>query len=112
MALTIPVQGLKGQKSPMRDVKLTQDRWSRGYVQTLRSAYGKSPYFEHYFNDIADLLTAQPAYLADLNLSTCNGAKRPTSPPVPTTCARTSCHRRLIRSFLPIHKPFPIDCLS
>ena len=53
LRLTIPLCKGKNNKMPITEVKLAyDDNWVDIHLQTIRSAYGKSPYFEFYFDDL------------------------------------------------------------
>ncbi len=68
--LTAPViAGGSKAKKRMREVRLDHSqRWEARHWQTLRSAYGNSPYFEHYANRFEPLYRRQWEFLVDFNL--------------------------------------------
>jgi hypothetical protein len=69
VSLTIPVSSTKGIKVPMKDIRISDHRWVNSYSTTLRSAYGRSAYFEHYFDEISLLLNEKHDFLLDLNIA-------------------------------------------
>jgi len=65
--LTVPVKAYS-QFALTKDIKIdySQD-WVRRHWGCLRSAYGKSPYFEFYSDELQHVLNKKPEFLADLN---------------------------------------------
>lgn len=67
--LTIPVTG-KHQKPLVRDVRIDYNqKWLNNHVRTIQTGYGKAPFFEHYMQDLHDILLRKPVFLYDLNLA-------------------------------------------
>lgn len=66
--LSIPVSSTNGVKTHVKDIRISDHRWLGSYTTTLRSAYGRSAYFEHYFDDITRILQKQHRFLLDLNM--------------------------------------------
>ncbi len=68
LCLSIPLRKGKNQQCPMRDVQIAYDEnWNVRHLQSVRSAYGKSAYFEHYFPAFERLLSKRNDFLIDLN---------------------------------------------
>lgn len=67
LSLTVPVEGQKGVKTPMKDIRITGDSWRKQHLATLRSSYGRAAYFEHYFDALERVLMHQSSFLVDLN---------------------------------------------
>lgn len=66
--LSIPLQKGKNNKTLITDVKISyEEGWINKHLTALRSAYGKSAYFEHYYPYIEDIYLAKPTHLHDLN---------------------------------------------
>lgn len=60
-----------GHKVPMRSVGLCYaETWPEQHLHAIRSAYGKTPWFIHYIDDIEALLTARHRLLIELDLAT------------------------------------------
>ncbi len=67
-ALTVPVHGY-GQKIATKDVKIDNSKnWQHRHWASIVSAYGNSPYFEHYQEKFAPVYEEQWDFLCDLNL--------------------------------------------
>ena len=70
MDIVVPVRHRSG-KQVMRDVEICRSYvWERQHIQSLRSAYGKAPFFEHYSESLFDTLKKRFKFLTDLNLAT------------------------------------------
>ena len=69
LLLSVPLAGGKHARQPVREVRISyRTDWQRQHAQTIRSAYGRAPYFEHYGEELlTTLLTPQPL-LWDYNL--------------------------------------------
>lgn len=53
LALSIPLQGGKNQQQNIREVKISYETsWASEHWTSIRSAYGSSPYFEHYGHEL------------------------------------------------------------
>lgn len=60
-----------GQKMRMRDVRLSYaETWPAQHVHAIRSAYGQTPWFIHYIDDIEAVLTKRYDRLCELHLAT------------------------------------------
>ncbi len=72
-ALTVPVespQGLRVDKTEMKDVRVSDHgAWRRLHWQALQSAYGESPFFEYYADDIQPFFEKRWEFLFDFNLA-------------------------------------------
>lgn len=65
--LSIPLAKGKNEQQHVSDVRIAYDEpWVTRQLQTLRSAYGKSPYFEDIFPDIDRILKKKHRFLCDL----------------------------------------------
>lgn len=68
--LSIPVEHGAGRKQTIRELRLSSHgSWQRSHIQAIRTAYGPSPFFEYYWDDIEAELKRQWVHLWDLNLS-------------------------------------------
>lgn len=67
--LSIPLSKGKNNKMPISDVKIAYyDNWVDVHLQTIRSAYGKSPYFDFYYEGVEKIFRKKYDFLFDLNL--------------------------------------------
>lgn len=63
--LTVPIT--KGSKTIMKDVKIANDHWKKKHIMSIKSAYGSSPFFIYYFDDIKQIINRKYTFLIDLN---------------------------------------------
>lgn len=57
-----------GGKTSTKDVRIDfSKRWQHQHIQALRSAYGRAPFFEHYWGDFECILSKKELYLWELN---------------------------------------------
>ena len=66
-SLTVPIEH-GGGRTPMRDIRISDHgEWRHLHWNALRSAYGESPFFEFYADDLAPFFERRWTYLADFN---------------------------------------------
>lgn len=66
--LLIPVHSAHSHL-PVRDIRIDQhQKWALSHQRAIRTAYGKSPYFEHFGEEILRLYDKPSAFLFDFNL--------------------------------------------
>ena len=69
--LVVPIARRSGEKMPMREVGLSYaETWPRQHLHAIRSAYGKTPWFIHFEDDLNDLLSKRYDRLVELDLAT------------------------------------------
>ena len=69
-ALTIPVTKGHSRKVKLKDVKISYaERWQNNHWRAIRSAYGKSPFFDFFADDYHDILYTKYKFLVDLNIT-------------------------------------------
>lgn len=67
----LPITRISGTKMPMRSVGLSYaETWPQQHVHAIRSAYGQTPWFIHYIDDIEAVLLKKYDRLVDLDLAT------------------------------------------
>jgi hypothetical protein len=75
--LSIPIVGGRNKKQLMCEVKIDYSQpWQQQHIKTIKSCYGKSPFFEYFIFDIEKLLTCQYNSLVDLNTTLLNWTKK------------------------------------
>ncbi len=66
--LTLPVEGQKGIKTPIKDIRLSEGKWRHLHLAAIRSAYGKSGFYIHLEEDLHHLFENNNLrYLIDFN---------------------------------------------
>lgn len=69
MALSIPVERNLTEKGLVKDIRISDhDNWRHQHWQSIVSAYGMSPFFEYYEDDIAPFFTRRWDFLIDFNM--------------------------------------------
>jgi len=67
--LSVPVHRGSGKVS-IRDVRIAHEiRWQNNHWRSIASAYGKTPFFDHFAEDFRSVLYRPFKYLVDLNLA-------------------------------------------
>lgn len=65
--LVVPVTHKSG-KTLIKDVQVENSvRWKNNHWRTIESAYRKAPYYEHYADDLKEILYRPHTFLFDLN---------------------------------------------
>lgn len=68
-ALTIPIEKYVGSKCLMRDIRISNHgNWQHLHWNALQSAYGESPFFEYYADDIRPFFEQTHTFLFDFNM--------------------------------------------
>jgi hypothetical protein len=69
-SLTVDVvKGGSKEKKPVREMRIDgAKRWRHRHRETLVSAYGNSPFFDHYWERFAPCFEREWTFLADLNM--------------------------------------------
>jgi hypothetical protein len=69
--LTVQIARRSGEKMPMRSVGLSYiETWPQQHVHAIRSAYGNTPWFIHYIDEIEAVVLKKYDRLVDLDLAT------------------------------------------
>lgn len=67
--LSIPIEKFEGTKCLMKDVRISDhDNWRHQHWNALVSAYGESPFFEYYQDDIRLFFEKKWDFLFDFNM--------------------------------------------
>ena len=68
-ALTVPTKSYDTPKYPMRDIRISDHgEWRHLHWNAITSAYGESPFFDYYADDLRPFFEKHWEYLFDLNL--------------------------------------------
>ena len=69
MRLTIPLKKGKNEGQAIREVQIEYVRkWQQQHWQSIQSAYGKAPFFEHYSDELRPFFEKKYKFLFDFNL--------------------------------------------
>ena len=67
--LTVPIERYDGTKCPMRDIRISDHaNWRHLHWNARVSAYGETPFFEFYADDLRPFFEKRHTFLFDLNL--------------------------------------------
>lgn len=67
-ALTVPVERREGEKETIKDIRISDHgNWRHLHWNALQSAYGESPFFDYYQDDIRPFFEKQWTFLFDFN---------------------------------------------
>lgn len=68
--LIVPVVKGRGPKTLIKDLQISYDTdWQRNHWRTIFSAYGSSPYFEYYADDLSHFFDNKFNFLLEYNLA-------------------------------------------
>ena len=69
--LVVQIARRSGEKMPMSSVGLSYvESWAHQHVHAIRSAYGQTPWFIHYIDEIEEVVLKKYDRLVDLDLAT------------------------------------------
>ncbi|MBL0126105.1 MAG: WbqC family protein [Flavobacteriales bacterium] len=69
--LIVQIERRSGEKMPMHSVGLSYaESWPQQHLHAIRSAYGQTPWFIHYIDEIEAVLLKKYDRLVDLNMAT------------------------------------------
>ena len=67
--LSVPIERYDGLKCAMRDIRVSDHgNWRHLHWNALMSAYGESPFFEYYADDIRPFFEKRWKFLFDFNM--------------------------------------------
>jgi hypothetical protein len=68
LSLSLAVQSTQGKKTPLCDMRLASGPWRKNHWTSLRSAYGKSAFFDYVEHELHELFTRKDLeFLIDFN---------------------------------------------
>ncbi len=68
ITLSVPLVSGREQKTLLQNVQIDNtQRWPVQHLRTIKSCYGKAPFFDHYFPSIQTLLLQPYTYLVELD---------------------------------------------
>ena len=57
----------KSSKTTIKNIKIANNSWKKKHINSIQSAYGSSPFFIHYFDNLKKIINNNHEYLIDLN---------------------------------------------
>lgn len=71
--LTVPLSGGRDQKALMKEIRIdNREAWQPRHWKTIESCYNKSPFLDHYRDELYTLYTRTFVFLVDWNLACLN----------------------------------------
>ena len=71
LPLIIPVAHGKLHQSAVKEVRISyKEPWRQRHFRTIKTAYGRSAFFEHFEDELAELYASSFEYLWEFNLAT------------------------------------------
>ncbi len=68
LLLSVPLRKGKNEQQPIREVRIANDTgWQRQHWISLQSAYGNTPFFDHYADELKPFFEETYPFLFDLN---------------------------------------------
>lgn len=68
LSLVVPVLRNKDMRASSEQVLIDyKTSWQQNHLRAIRSAYGKTPYFDYYFPEIENIIMSSPDRLIELN---------------------------------------------
>lgn len=69
LVLSVPLEGGRNQHRCLNDIHIAyHTRWQHQHAQAIRSAYGRAPFFDHYYSLFEPVFTHSFPSLVQLNL--------------------------------------------
>ncbi|MBZ5855808.1 WbqC family protein [Flavihumibacter profundi] len=69
LSLSIPLVNSRNEQQLYKDVRIAPGKWQVIHFRTITSCYNRSPWFEHYCDELAVLYNQQHTFLMDWNLA-------------------------------------------
>ncbi|MAQ70432.1 MAG: hypothetical protein CMD23_04995 [Flavobacteriales bacterium] len=66
LLLTVPIHS--SSKELIKNIRIAHESWRKNHINSLKSAYGSSPFFIYYFEDIKKIINKKHNFLIDLNM--------------------------------------------
>ncbi len=65
--LTVPIERKGKSKTVFKNLKISSNIWKKTHLQSIKTAYGNSPFFIHYINEISQIINKKYNLLLNLN---------------------------------------------
>ena len=77
ISLSVPLEQGRNQQTQMNEVRISNtEKWQSTHFKSIRSAYNRSPFFDHYQDELADIYQRPFELLSDWNLWCLEWVKR------------------------------------
>jgi hypothetical protein len=69
ISLSVPLRDGRNQQLPMNEVLIADsEKWQERHFRSIESAYNRSPFFDHYRDELAELFRRPSKHLSEWNL--------------------------------------------
>ena len=108
MELSVPLLGGRNQKGKLSDLLFSGEEWKRKHLQALQSAYGKSPYFEFYSDEVEKLIRVEDGNFQSLAIESIKFLSQNFIPEMKIEITEDECEIISLKNFSPFkyHQPF------
>jgi hypothetical protein len=73
ISLSVPLQEGRNQQLPMNEVLIVRgENWRGRHFKSIQSAYNRSPFFDHYRDELASIFEKRSDHLVEWNLHCLN----------------------------------------
>lgn len=73
LILTVPLLHGRNQRALLNQIKLDdRSKWRREHINSIRTVYGKAPFFLYYADSIFEIINREEAYLLTYNVTIIN----------------------------------------
>jgi len=67
LLLTVPIVKKNSSKTFMENIRIANNDWKKKHIQSIKTAYGSSPFFIYYFEEIKEIINKNHTFLIDFN---------------------------------------------
>ena len=72
LLLTVPIVNKHYSKTLVENIKIANNDWKKKHINSIQTAYGSSPFFIYYFDEIKRIINQKNLFLIDLNYNILN----------------------------------------
>lgn len=90
--LSVPIAESRNEKQLYKDVRIVPGNWATIHFRTLSSCYNRSPWFEHFRDELAVLYNTPFTFLFDWNLASLDWINRQLGNPISYTLSPAGWH--------------------
>jgi hypothetical protein len=117
LRLSVPLEAGKHEQMPIREARIANDDhdWQRLHWESIRSAYGRTPYFPFYGDALAPFFFKKYTFLFDLNLELTEAVLKLCRLPIALECSKgfgCTVHEADFRNVLSPKSDALPDCLQ
>jgi hypothetical protein len=100
--LSVPLLGGRNQKAKLNELFFSGKEWKRKHLHALQSAYGKSPYFEFYSDEVEKIISSDEGNFFSLAENSIKFLSRNFIPEIKIEILESESEIISLKKFLPI----------